>query len=111
MLYIVLHGSELVGVMTSPVDAALIAKPLQAQVWSCQPNNTKNIKCSRLSKRATHFELAAKYTVSKKQSLCTHPRARKPCLLALVPSQLCTAKSAGHWLGIRPKLPRWIHNL
>jgi hypothetical protein len=28
MLYIVLHGSELVGVMTPPVDAALIAKPL-----------------------------------------------------------------------------------
>ena len=40
MLYIVLHGSEVVGVMTSPVDAALIAKPLQAQVWTCQPNST-----------------------------------------------------------------------
>ena len=40
MLYIVLDGSELVGVMTSPVDAALIAKPLQAQVWTCQPNST-----------------------------------------------------------------------
>ena len=40
MLYIVLHGSELVGVMTSPVDAALIAKPLQAQVWTCQINST-----------------------------------------------------------------------
>ena len=40
MLYIVLHGSELVGVMTSPVDAALIAKPLQAQIWTCQPNST-----------------------------------------------------------------------
>ena len=39
MLYIVLHGSEVVGVMTSPVDAALIAKPLQAQVWTCQPNS------------------------------------------------------------------------
>ena len=40
MLYIVLHGSELVGVMSSPVDAHLIAKPLQAQVWTCQPNST-----------------------------------------------------------------------
>ena len=40
MLYIVLHGSDVVGVMTSPVDAALIAKPLQAQVWTCQPNST-----------------------------------------------------------------------
>ena len=39
MLYIVLHGSEVVGVMTSPVDAALIAKPLQAQVWTCRPNS------------------------------------------------------------------------
>ena len=40
MLYIVLHGAQVVGVMTSPVDAALIAKPLQAQVWTCQPNST-----------------------------------------------------------------------
>ena len=40
MLYIVLHGSELVGVMTSPVDAAIIAKPLQADIWTCQPNST-----------------------------------------------------------------------
>ena len=40
MLYIVVHGSEVVGVMTSPVDAELIAKPLQAQVWTCQPNST-----------------------------------------------------------------------
>ena len=39
MLYIVLHGSDVVGVMTSPVDAALIAKPLQAQIWTCQPNS------------------------------------------------------------------------
>ena len=39
MLYIVLHGSEVVGVTTSPVDAALIAKPLQAQVWTCRPNS------------------------------------------------------------------------
>ena len=39
MLYIVLHGSEVVGVMTSPVDAALVAKPLQAQIWTCQPNS------------------------------------------------------------------------
>ena len=40
MLYIVIHGSEVVGVMSSPVDAHLIAKPLQAQVWTCQPNST-----------------------------------------------------------------------
>ena len=40
MLYIVLHGSEVVGVMTSPVDAALIAKPLQADIWTCHPNST-----------------------------------------------------------------------
>jgi hypothetical protein len=40
MLYIVLHGSEVVGVMTSPVDAALIAKPLQAEIYTCQPNST-----------------------------------------------------------------------
>ena len=39
MLYIVLHGSEVVAVMTSPVDAALVAKPLQAQIWTCQPNS------------------------------------------------------------------------
>ena len=40
MLYIVMHGSEVVGVMTSPVDAHLIAKPLGAQIWTCQPNST-----------------------------------------------------------------------
>ena len=40
MLYIVLHGAQVVGVMTSPVDAALIAKSLQAQIWTCQPNST-----------------------------------------------------------------------
>ena len=39
MLYIVLHGSEVVGVMTSAVDAALIAKPIQGQIWLCQPNS------------------------------------------------------------------------
>ena len=39
-MYIVLHGSEVVGVMTSPVDAALIAKPLQADIWTCHPNST-----------------------------------------------------------------------
>jgi hypothetical protein len=39
MLFIVLHGSEVVAVMTSPVDAALIAKPLAAQIWICQPNS------------------------------------------------------------------------
>ena len=40
MLYIVLHGSELVGVMTSAVDAHLISKPLQAQIWTCRANST-----------------------------------------------------------------------
>jgi hypothetical protein len=40
MLYIVLHGSEVVAVMTSPVDAHLIAKGLSAQIWTCQPNST-----------------------------------------------------------------------
>lgn len=40
MLFIVLHGSEVVGVMSSPVDAHLIAKPLQAQVWTCRANST-----------------------------------------------------------------------
>jgi hypothetical protein len=39
MLYIVLHGSEVVAAMTSPVDAHLIAKPLSAQIWVCQPNS------------------------------------------------------------------------
>ena len=39
MLFVVLHGSDVVGVMTSAVDAALIAKPLQAQIWICQPNS------------------------------------------------------------------------
>ena len=37
MLYIVLHGSEIVGVMTSPVDAALIAKPFEA-LFAHRPN-------------------------------------------------------------------------
>ena len=37
---IVMHGSDVVGVMTSPVDAHLIAKPLGAQIWTCQPNST-----------------------------------------------------------------------
>ena len=40
MLYIVLHGAEVVGVMTSAVDAHLIAKPLQADIWTCHPNST-----------------------------------------------------------------------
>ena len=40
MLYIVLHGSQLVGVMSSPVDAHIIANPLQGQIWTCQPNST-----------------------------------------------------------------------
>ena len=35
-----MHGSDVVGVMTSPVDAHLIAKPLGAQIWTCQPNST-----------------------------------------------------------------------
>ena len=40
MLYIIVHGSDVVAVMTSPVDAHLIAKPLGAQIWTCQPNST-----------------------------------------------------------------------
>ena len=39
MLYIVMHGADVVGVMTSAVDAHLIAKPLGAQIWTCQPNS------------------------------------------------------------------------
>ena len=39
MLYIVVHGSDVVAVMTSPVDAHLIAKPLSAQIWTCRPNS------------------------------------------------------------------------
>ena len=40
MLYIVVHGSDVVAVMTSAVDAHLIAKPLSAQIWTCHPNST-----------------------------------------------------------------------
>ena len=40
MLYIAVHGSDVVAVMTSPVDAHLIAKPLSAQIWTCHPNST-----------------------------------------------------------------------
>eukprot|EP01043_Picozoa_sp_COSAG02_P024609 COSAG02_NODE_1351_length_13108_cov_7.661465_4_plen_140_part_00 len=34
------YGSEVVAVMTSPVDAHLIAKPLSAQIWTSHPNST-----------------------------------------------------------------------
>ena len=40
MLFIVVHGCEIVAVMTSRVDAHLIAKPLSAKIWTCQPNST-----------------------------------------------------------------------
>ena len=41
LLFIVVHGSEIVAVMTSRVDAYLIAKPLSAQIWICQPNSSE----------------------------------------------------------------------
>ena len=40
MLYIVLHGTDVVAVLSSAIDAHLIAKPLGAQIWMCKPNSS-----------------------------------------------------------------------
>ena len=49
MLYIIIHDSRPVGVMTSAVDAAMLAKPLAgATVFSCHPNSTDVSECAVL---------------------------------------------------------------
>ena len=48
MLYIIFHDSRLVGVMTSAVDAAMLAKPLGASVFTCQPNSKDVSECAVL---------------------------------------------------------------
>ena len=49
MLYIIIHDSRPVGVMTSAVDAAMLAKPLAgATVFSCHPNSTDVSECDAL---------------------------------------------------------------